>query len=190
MNLGTLALLYVSCLAFISRTRHLWLMENCWLYLQLCSPGSCFFLPHGARIYNKLMDFMRQQYRDRGYQEVYTSLFIYSIGLDYRHRCSIPLFLLLICLSYRCWAQIFTICNFGKLPDMLQTTRRTCLFLRYVHSHIILQNLCQFILHYMCRRLISELQPLLIACWINSCADWETGIWAEANELSWPLSNV
>ncbi|KAL6839149.1 hypothetical protein ACP4OV_031040 [Aristida adscensionis] len=34
------------------------------------SPGSCFFLPHGARIYNKLMDFMRQQYRDRGYEEV------------------------------------------------------------------------------------------------------------------------
>ncbi|XP_066371883.1 threonine--tRNA ligase, mitochondrial 1-like [Miscanthus floridulus] len=34
------------------------------------SPGSCFFLPHGARIYNKLMDFMRQQYRIRGYQEV------------------------------------------------------------------------------------------------------------------------
>ncbi|RLM98693.1 threonine--tRNA ligase, mitochondrial 1-like [Panicum miliaceum] len=34
------------------------------------SPGSCFFLPHGARIYNKLMDFLRQQYRDRGYQEV------------------------------------------------------------------------------------------------------------------------
>lgn len=34
------------------------------------SPGSCFFLPHGARVYNKLMDFMRQQYRDRGYQEV------------------------------------------------------------------------------------------------------------------------
>ncbi|ONM05683.1 Threonine--tRNA ligase mitochondrial 1 [Zea mays] len=34
------------------------------------SPGSCFFLPHGARIYNKLMNFMRKQYRDRGYQEV------------------------------------------------------------------------------------------------------------------------
>ncbi|TVU42415.1 hypothetical protein EJB05_08819 [Eragrostis curvula] len=34
------------------------------------SPGSCFFLPHGARIYNKLMDFLRQQYRERGYQEV------------------------------------------------------------------------------------------------------------------------
>ncbi|CAL4904564.1 unnamed protein product [Urochloa decumbens] len=34
------------------------------------SPGSCFVLPHGARIYNKLMDFLRQQYRDRGYQEV------------------------------------------------------------------------------------------------------------------------
>ncbi|XP_038891995.1 threonine--tRNA ligase, mitochondrial 1 [Benincasa hispida] len=34
------------------------------------SPGSWFFLPHGARIYNKLMDFMRAQYRDRGYEEV------------------------------------------------------------------------------------------------------------------------
>ncbi|XP_068641015.1 threonine--tRNA ligase, mitochondrial 1 [Aristolochia californica] len=34
------------------------------------SPGSCFFLPHGTRIYNKLMDFIRNQYRERGYQEV------------------------------------------------------------------------------------------------------------------------
>ncbi|KAG9448755.1 hypothetical protein H6P81_008720 [Aristolochia fimbriata] len=34
------------------------------------SPGSCFFLPHGTRIYNKLMDFMRNQYRERGYHEV------------------------------------------------------------------------------------------------------------------------
>ncbi|KAK7307206.1 hypothetical protein VNO77_40063 [Canavalia gladiata] len=34
------------------------------------SPGSWFFLPHGARIYNKLTEFIRNQYRDRGYQEV------------------------------------------------------------------------------------------------------------------------
>ncbi|RHN68745.1 putative threonine--tRNA ligase [Medicago truncatula] len=34
------------------------------------SPGSWFFLPHGALIYNKLMDFIRNQYRHRGYQEV------------------------------------------------------------------------------------------------------------------------
>ncbi|XP_022934655.1 threonine--tRNA ligase, mitochondrial 1-like isoform X3 [Cucurbita moschata] len=34
------------------------------------SPGSWFFLPHGARIYHKLMEFMRAQYRDRGYEEV------------------------------------------------------------------------------------------------------------------------
>ncbi|KAK7252360.1 hypothetical protein RIF29_36246 [Crotalaria pallida] len=34
------------------------------------SPGSWFFLPHGARIYNKLMDFIRNLYRDKGYQEV------------------------------------------------------------------------------------------------------------------------
>lgn len=34
------------------------------------SPGSCFFLPNGTRIYNKLIEFLRKQYRDRGYQEV------------------------------------------------------------------------------------------------------------------------
>ncbi|KAG6708276.1 hypothetical protein I3843_06G068100 [Carya illinoinensis] len=34
------------------------------------SPGSWFFLPHGARVYNKLMEFIRGQYRERGYQEV------------------------------------------------------------------------------------------------------------------------
>jgi len=36
------------------------------------SPGSCFFLPHGCRIYNRLMDIIRQQYFQRGYNEVVT----------------------------------------------------------------------------------------------------------------------
>jgi len=34
------------------------------------APGSCFFLPHGARIYNKLQDFIRAEYRRRGFTEV------------------------------------------------------------------------------------------------------------------------
>ena len=34
------------------------------------SPGSCFWLPHGTRIYNTLMDFIREEYRKRGYSEV------------------------------------------------------------------------------------------------------------------------
>lgn len=34
------------------------------------SPGSAFWLPHGARIYNTLIDFMRAEYRKRNYQEV------------------------------------------------------------------------------------------------------------------------
>lgn len=33
------------------------------------SPGSCFFLPHGTKIYNALVDFMREEYFKRGYQE-------------------------------------------------------------------------------------------------------------------------
>jgi len=36
------------------------------------SPGSCFFLPHGTRIYNTLMNFIRNEYRKRGYHEVIT----------------------------------------------------------------------------------------------------------------------
>ena len=34
------------------------------------SPGSCFWLPHGARIYNRLQDFIKGQYRIRGFDEV------------------------------------------------------------------------------------------------------------------------
>ncbi|KAF6168958.1 hypothetical protein GIB67_038455 [Kingdonia uniflora] len=41
-------------------------------FFQALSPGSCFFLPHGTRIYNKLVEFIRAQYRARGYEEVLT----------------------------------------------------------------------------------------------------------------------
>eukprot|EP00347_Sterkiella_histriomuscorum_P014952 403358875 len=34
------------------------------------SPGSAFFLAHGTKIYNKLVDLMRTEYLKRGYQEV------------------------------------------------------------------------------------------------------------------------
>eukprot|EP01098_Paradermamoeba_levis_P002089 TRINITY_DN1247_c0_g1_i1.p1 TRINITY_DN1247_c0_g1~~TRINITY_DN1247_c0_g1_i1.p1 ORF type:complete len:718 (+),score=257.49 TRINITY_DN1247_c0_g1_i1:75-2156(+) len=36
------------------------------------SPGSCFFLPHGARVYNKLMTLIRSEYIKRGFEEVVT----------------------------------------------------------------------------------------------------------------------
>ncbi|OIR58067.1 MAG: threonyl-tRNA synthetase [Amphiamblys sp. WSBS2006] len=36
------------------------------------SPGSCFFLPHGTKIYNRLVDFLRGEYHRRGFQEVIT----------------------------------------------------------------------------------------------------------------------
>ncbi|SAM00894.1 hypothetical protein [Absidia glauca] len=36
------------------------------------SPGSAFMLPHGARIYNALMDMIKEQYRVRGFTEVIT----------------------------------------------------------------------------------------------------------------------
>jgi len=34
------------------------------------SPGSCFFKPKGAHIYNKLMSFLKEEYWKRGFQEV------------------------------------------------------------------------------------------------------------------------
>lgn len=36
------------------------------------SPGSCFFLPHGTRIYNTLVDFIREKYWEYEYEEVVT----------------------------------------------------------------------------------------------------------------------
>uniref|UniRef100_A0A8C6PPP4 threonine--tRNA ligase n=1 Tax=Nothobranchius furzeri TaxID=105023 RepID=A0A8C6PPP4_NOTFU len=36
------------------------------------SPGSCFFLPKGAHIYNTLMEFIKSEYRRRGFSEVVT----------------------------------------------------------------------------------------------------------------------
>eukprot|EP01053_Blabericola_migrator_P001595 Blabericola_migrator_1__1594@NODE_1423_length_4575_cov_117_247338_g42_i1_p1_GENE_NODE_1423_length_4575_cov_117_247338_g42_i1NODE_1423_length_4575_cov_117_247338_g42_i1_p1_ORF_typecomplete_len787_score189_10tRNAsynt_2b/PF00587_25/6_5e46HGTP_anticodon/PF03129_20/1_3e16TGS/PF02824_21/2_2e11TGS/PF02824_21/1e04tRNA_SAD/PF07973_14/1_5e10_NODE_1423_length_4575_cov_117_247338_g42_i120734433 len=36
------------------------------------SPGCCFWLPEGAKIYNKLVELMRDEYRFRGFQEVVT----------------------------------------------------------------------------------------------------------------------
>jgi threonyl-tRNA synthetase len=44
------------------------------------SPGSCFFLPHGARIYNTLVDFIREKYWQYGYDEV-VSPNIYNFAL-------------------------------------------------------------------------------------------------------------
>ena len=36
------------------------------------SPGSCFWLPHGTRIYNRLQEFIKSEYRRRGFDEVIT----------------------------------------------------------------------------------------------------------------------
>ncbi|SCV99862.1 LAFE_0B04148g1_1 [Lachancea fermentati] len=36
------------------------------------SPGSCFWLPHGTRIYNTLVELLRNEYHKRGYEEVIT----------------------------------------------------------------------------------------------------------------------
>ena len=38
------------------------------------TPGSIFFLPHGARIFNRLIEFMRVQQRLYGFEEVITPL--------------------------------------------------------------------------------------------------------------------
>lgn len=36
------------------------------------SPGSCFFLPHGAKLYIKLVSYLRSKYKELGYKEVIT----------------------------------------------------------------------------------------------------------------------
>lgn len=48
------------------------LQEQELFFFHELSPGSCFFLPRGAYIYNTLVDFIKSEYRKRGFQEVVT----------------------------------------------------------------------------------------------------------------------
>lgn len=41
-------------------------------YFNELSPGCCFFLPHGTRVYKKLMSYLEKEYWDRGFNEVIT----------------------------------------------------------------------------------------------------------------------
>ncbi|CAF0919816.1 unnamed protein product [Brachionus calyciflorus] len=50
------------------------------------SPGSCFFYPKGAVIYNKLVDMIRSEYRKRGFQEVITpNVYNYKLWVTSGH---------------------------------------------------------------------------------------------------------
>ncbi|GMF31011.1 unnamed protein product [Phytophthora lilii] len=51
--------------------RRLGVSEELFFFHSL-SPGSGFWLPHGSAIYFKLLKFIREQYRERGYTEVIT----------------------------------------------------------------------------------------------------------------------
>ncbi|KAK6344809.1 hypothetical protein TWF718_006763 [Orbilia javanica] len=56
-----------------NKTLHHTIATQTGLYSTLhYSPGSPFFLPHGTRIFNRLVEFLRAQYALYGYQEVLT----------------------------------------------------------------------------------------------------------------------
>jgi len=46
--------------------------QGLYMFHSTVSPGSCFWSPMGARIYNKLIEFIRAEYRIRGFEEVVT----------------------------------------------------------------------------------------------------------------------
>jgi len=60
--------------------RNLGKTQELFFFHPTLSPGSCFWNAAGARIYNKLCEFMRQEYRIRGFDEIITPN-IYSAGL-------------------------------------------------------------------------------------------------------------
>merc|ERR1719347_2150699 len=45
-------------------------MQQDLFFFHELSPGSCFFQPKGAHIYNKLLSFLKEEYWKRGFQEV------------------------------------------------------------------------------------------------------------------------
>jgi threonyl-tRNA synthetase len=46
--------------------------QELYFFHPVISPGSCFWNPHGTIVYNRLQEFMRSEYRFRGYKEVIT----------------------------------------------------------------------------------------------------------------------
>eukprot|EP00933_Yihiella_yeosuensis_P061117 TRINITY_DN63949_c0_g1_i1.p1 TRINITY_DN63949_c0_g1~~TRINITY_DN63949_c0_g1_i1.p1 ORF type:complete len:906 (+),score=260.86 TRINITY_DN63949_c0_g1_i1:82-2718(+) len=50
--------------------RNIGKQQELFMFHPVMSPGCCFWFPMGVRIYNKLMDFMRSEYRLRGFSEV------------------------------------------------------------------------------------------------------------------------
>ena len=59
--------------------RHIARQQELLMFHEL-SPGNAFWLPHGARIYNKLVEMIKEQYKIRGYSEV-ISPNIYKLAL-------------------------------------------------------------------------------------------------------------
>ena len=47
-------------------------LEQELFFFHQLSPGCAFFMPHGARLYNTLIDFIKDEYWKRGYEEVVT----------------------------------------------------------------------------------------------------------------------
>eukprot|EP00440_Ansanella_granifera_P043333 gb/GFBE01046974.1/.p1 GENE.gb/GFBE01046974.1/~~gb/GFBE01046974.1/.p1 ORF type:complete len:890 (+),score=287.08 gb/GFBE01046974.1/:1-2670(+) len=50
--------------------RNIGKQQELFMFHPVMSPGSCFWFPLGTRIYNKLIDFARSEYRLRGFSEV------------------------------------------------------------------------------------------------------------------------
>ena len=60
--------------------RKIGLQQDLFFFHEL-SPGSCFFQPKGAHIYNKLLAFLKEEYWKRGFQEVRGSCYYVLLKL-------------------------------------------------------------------------------------------------------------
>jgi len=54
--------------------------QDLFFFNAMVSPGSCFWTSHGTKIYNRLQELMRAEYRNRGFDEVITPN-IYSANI-------------------------------------------------------------------------------------------------------------
>lgn len=59
-----------SCTQIIFPNSNVLFQEQELFFFHELSPGSCFFQPRGAHIYNTLVNFIKKEYRKRGFQEV------------------------------------------------------------------------------------------------------------------------
>lgn len=175
------------------------------LAVPCCSPGSCFFLPHGMRIYNALQEYVREKYWAFEYEEVrQAAVLCCSKHIYLIRKCMyiIGIYILYI------WSASESACVHAALPGashmsngaiytqvMTPNIYNFDLWKTSGHADHYRENMFSFSVRWAFMSLF-VLRASVHALFANNrrleplCTGGEGGIWPQAHELPGPLPHV